>query len=286
MVTLKFTKMHGAGNDFVFVNNLNRDIEMTPERAKFICDRKFGIGADQLLIVSPVRQAGDLRMDIFNSDGGEVEMCGNGIRCFSKYVLDAGITQKTELEVETLAGIIKPQVIADHPQTTKDTIWVRVDMGEPILEGGLIPTTKSGMHVNMPFSVDGESLKVTCVSMGNPHCVTFVDEDVNEYPVAQLGPKIELNEFFPNRTNVEFVEVLGPTELRQRTWERGAGETLACGTGACAVGVASVLNGKTERKMTIHLKGGDLEIEWDQESNHVFMTGPATTVFEGEIEIN
>lgn len=280
---LQFTKMHGAGNDFIFVNAMERPFNLTEDQIRLLCHRRFGVGCDQLLVVAPSDQA-DFRMDIYNSDGGRVEMCGNGIRCFAKYVLDKKLTQKTKLEIETLAGIIRPEIIADHKGSDVLTTWVKVDMGEPILEAPKIPARGSGQIVNQPFQVPGDqplNMNITCVSMGNPHCIAFVD-DAEAYPVEAHGRRIETSAFFPNRTNVEFLQVLNPKEIRMRVWERGAGETLACGTGACAALVACVLNGKTGRKATLHLNGGDLEIEWDEKTNRVFMTGPAATVCEGE----
>lgn len=284
---IHFTKMHGAGNDFVFINNLGKKVEINPEIAKFLCDRHFGIGADQLLIVSESDTA-DFKMEIFNADGGLVEMCGNGIRCFAKYVIDQNLTTKTSQEIETLGGIIKPEIIIDHPENDSKTTWVRVDMGEPILEGKSIPTLESGMIKNHAItlkSIKGnQDFAITAVSMGNPHAISFVD-DVEKFDLNTWGPLMEKNDFFPNRVNAEFIEIINRNEVNMRVWERGAGETLACGTGACATGVACILHDKTDRKLTVHLSGGDLEIEWDESSNHVFMTGPATTVFEGQISI-
>ncbi len=288
---VNFTKMHGAGNDFVFLNGLAGSLPQ--DLAAFsqqICHRRFGVGADQVLIVMPSIEA-DFRMDIFNADGGRVEMCGNGIRCFSKYVLDQNLTQKTELTIETLGGLIRPSVVVGHGRETANTLWVKVDMGEPILEAAKIPTRGNGKLIASEFTPanktgllpnDPTTFKITTVSMGNPHCVIFVN-DVASFPVTRIGPAIETDTFFPNRTNVEFVEVKNRRALVQRTWERGAGETYACGTGASAVLVAAVLSGLTERSATISLKGGELDIDWNEKTNHVFMTGPATTVFEGSL---
>ncbi|MDO8518599.1 MAG: diaminopimelate epimerase [Deltaproteobacteria bacterium] len=264
---LKFTKMHGAGNDFVMIEEgAYGNTPLHPDVIRKICDRRFGIGCDQLLIVAPSQKA-DFRMDIYNADGGQVEMCGNGIRCFAKYVHDKKISSKTCLDVETLAGIIKPEMIK-HPGNNGDTLWVKVDMGEPTVSGEMKVRKFVG----------------TSLSMGNPHYVVFVDR-VDNYPVWEYGRLIETDPRFPNRVNVEFIQVLSPKELKMRVWERGAGETQACGTGACAAAVAAVLRQKTGREVLVHLKGGDLEINWDEKTNHVFMTGPATTVYEGEIEI-
>ncbi|MBX7147765.1 diaminopimelate epimerase [bacterium] len=288
MPRLYFTKMEGAGNDFIFINALASDAPtITPELAVTMCDRRFGIGADQILIVKKSEIA-DFRMDIINADGGTVEMCGNGIRCFAKYVLDHKLTTKTALTVETLAGIIKPEIIAGHPKTTAKTAWVKVDMGEPILDGEDIPVNQNGLIIDKPFKLKdfpkGSSLqndyKITCVSMGNPHCIVFVDK-VQDYPVETIGPYFENDPHFPNRINTEFIEVVDKKTLNMRVWERGSGETLACGTGACAAAVASILNNKTDRHVTIHLRGGDLEIFWDPNDDHVYKTGPATTVFDG-----
>lgn len=285
---LKFTKMHGAGNDFIFVNKMQGGPALTPEVARKLSDRRFGIGCDQILTVEPSTKA-DFKMQIINADGTTVEMCGNGIRCFSKYVLDNKLTTNTKLTVETLGGMIRPEVMDNHPQTTKDTIWVKVDMGEPVLEGRKIPVNADGQIINYPLTIHDQRSaipdpRVTCVSMGNPHAVIFV-EDVKNFPVTTLGPLIENDSFFPNRTNVEFVQVVDKTHALMRVWERGTGETLACGTGACGGAVACMLHQKTEQKMTMQLTGGSLEIEWNSGDNHVYMTGPATTVFEGKIDI-
>jgi diaminopimelate epimerase len=270
---LHFTKMHGAGNDFVFLDCLKDNIDDLASIAKKLCDRRFGIGADQLLTVHP-SQVADFKMEIYNADGSQVEMCGNGIRCFAKYVYDHGITQKKELEVETLAGIIRPKIVGD---------LVEVDMGEPILDGRKIPVDADGEIRNRSLTVNGKTYEVTCVSMGNPHCVIYLD-DIDSLDLEKLGPHFEHHKFFPKRVNTEFVEIISSSEVRQRTWERGAGETWACGTGASAVGVAGALTGRTARKVTIHLKGGDLVIEW-RDNNRVYMTGGAVEVFHGKIEL-
>ncbi|MDO8519321.1 MAG: diaminopimelate epimerase [Deltaproteobacteria bacterium] len=265
---LKFTKMEGAGNDFVMIDvGAIHESPLQPETIRKICDRRFGVGCDQLLVVAPSKKA-DFRMDIYNADGSQVEMCGNGIRCLAKYVQDKKISSKAKLDVETLAGIIKPEILAEHPGNSHKTLWVKVDMGEPTVSGEMKVRKFTG----------------TSVSMGNPHYVVFVDQ-VDNYPVWEYGRSIEADPRFPNRVNVEFIQVLSQKEFRMRVWERGAGETHACGTGACAAVVASVLNKKTGREVLVHLKGGNLEINWDEKTNHVLMTGPATTVFEGEIEI-
>lgn len=268
-----FTKMHGCGNDFIFLDCLKHDIPNRDALARNLCDRRFGIGADQLLTVHPSKVA-DFKMEIYNADGSNVEMCGNGIRCFAKYVYDHGLTQKRQLEVETLAGIIRPRLVGE---------LVEVDMGEPILEGRKIPVDADGKIINHPLTVGDTTYKVTCVSMGNPHCVLYLDE-IDSLDLEKIGPRFERHPLFPKRVNTEFVKVLGPNELKMRVWERGAGETWACGTGASAVGVAGVLTGRTERKVTIHLNGGDLLIEWG-DNNRVYMTGGGEEVFHGTIKI-
>jgi len=270
---LEFTKMHGAGNDFVFLDCLKSNIDDLASIAKKLCDRRFGIGADQLLTVHPSKVA-DFKMEIYNADGSQVEMCGNGIRCFAKYVYDHGITQKKELEVETLAGIIRPKIVGD---------LVEVDMGEPILDGRKIPVDADGEIKNRPLTVDGKVYEITCVSMGNPHCVLYLD-DIDSLDLEKIGPHFEHHKFFSKRVNTEFIKIISPSEVKMRTWERGAGETWACGTGASAVGVAGVLTGRTARKVTIHLKGGDLVIEW-RANNRVYMTGGAAEVFHGRVSV-
>jgi diaminopimelate epimerase len=271
---IPFTKMHGAGNDFVFLDCLKHDYGDLEALAKKLCDRRFGIGADQLLTVHPSKVA-DFKMEIYNADGSQVEMCGNGIRCFAKYVYEHGITQKRELEVETLAGIIRPRLVG---------ALVEVDMGKPVLEGRQIPVAADGQIINYPLTVDGKMYPVTCVSMGNPHCVVFLD-DIDSLNLEKLGPSFEHHVFFPKRVNTEFIKVVEPDEVKMRVWERGAGETWACGTGASAVTVAGVLAGKTERELTLHLKGGDLSIEWRESNNRVYMTGGAEEVFSGTVRV-
>lgn len=285
-MSLPFVKMHGNGNDFIMLDAIKHSMPQDLSGfSRKICDRRFGIGADQVLIAYPSKTA-DFRMDIYNSDGGQVEMCGNGIRCFLSYVRDQGHAEKKDIAVETLAGIIKPVLIADHPQTTPNVSWVRVDMGEPILEGAKIPVKQSGKIISQNFEVkDFAPVKITCVSMGNPHCVIFVD-DVENFPVEKMGPLIEHDAFFPKRVNVEFVQVVNRKHVIQRTWERGAGETYACGTGACAVMVAAVLNDVADRQVRVSLKGGDLDLLWDEKTGHVFKTGPAVKVFSGVIDLN
>jgi diaminopimelate epimerase len=276
---LRFTKMHGAGNDLVVLDGLREPLPAFERHVKRLADRRFGIGFDQLLVLKPSTSA-DVRMEIFDADGSQVEMCGNGIRCVLKYLRDAGHTRKQELSVETLGGVVTPRW---------DGELVRVDMGPPILAPAKIPTqlgdpTSAGPLVDAALAVGDQSLRVTCVSMGNPHCVLFVD-DVETVPVTTLGPSVEHHAMFPNRVNVEFVQLVGRGRVKQRTWERGTGETLACGSGACAVGVAGVLRGVTDRRVEVELRGGTLLIEWDGPGKSVFMTGPAATVFKGEIEL-
>lgn len=279
---MQFTKMHGAGNDYVYVDCFNNETPADPAGLSIaVADRNKGIGGDGLILICPSEVA-DARMRMFNADGSEAEMCGNGIRCVAKYVYDYGICKKERLNIETGAGILALDVEAENGKVQQ----VKVDMGEPVLLASEIPTKLGGSAefgghvVNVPLSVGGHDFEVTCVSMGNPHCVIFVDEATDEL-VRGVGPKIENDPRFPARVNVEFIEIVSRNEVRQRTWERGSGETLACGTGASAVCVAGVLSGRTERKITNHLLGGTLILEWDEETNHVFKTGPATEVFSG-----
>lgn len=275
---MRFTKMHGAGNDYVYVDGFQEKLPADlPGLARRISDRRFGVGGDGLILILPSDQA-DARMRMYNADGSEGEMCGNGIRCVAKYVYDHGIARKPELRIETKAGILPLNVTTAGGLVEK----VRVNMGPPILAAERIPTTLPGDPVvDAALDVGGRNFRVTSVSMGNPHCVIFVEQATDEL-VLGCGPKIELDPHFPARVNVEFVEVLGPGEVRQRTWERGSGETWACGTGASAVCVAGVLTGRTSRRIVNHLRGGDLELHWDEADNHVYMTGPAAEVFSGD----
>jgi diaminopimelate epimerase len=272
-MNLKFTKMYGLGNDFILINCLEQSLgeweTKIGELSRRLCHRHFGIGADQVLLMY-ASDVADFRMMIFNSDGSEVEMCGNGIRCFAKYIWDRSLSGKEILSVETAAGIIRPEKAGE---------MVRVDMGEPVLEGRMIPVNMDGPIKDIPVRVDDAEFRITGVSMGNPHAVIFV-EDVYSVDVKGYGPAIERHELFPNRINVEFVQVLDSENVRMRVWERGAGETMACGTGASAAAVASHLQGFTGRLVNVHLAGGELLIEW-KENNHVYMTGPAVEVFEG-----
>ena len=274
---MKFTKLHGCGNGYIYVNLFEETLENPAEMAIKVSDHHFGIGSDGLITIGPSEIA-DFTMHIYNADGSEAEMCGNGVRCVGKYVYDHGLTDKTVVNVETGAGIMVLELnIEDGKVAT-----VRVDMGEPIFEPEKIPVVAGGTPVLMePITVGDKEWKMTSVSMGNPHAVVFVDE-VNDFPLETYGPLFENHERFPKRTNTEFVKVVSPTEAYMRVWERGSAETWACGTGTCATVVACILNGLTERKVLVHLLGGDLTIEWDEETNHVFMTGPATEVFSGE----
>ena len=276
---MKFAKVHGLGNDFVILDN--RDGVIAESRyadvAVELCNRNFGIGADGIMLVLPSDVA-DIRMRIINSDGSEAEMCGNGIRCFARYVYEYGIVPKETMTVETLAGIMVPRLILDAEGRVS---LVEVDMGEPILEKELIPMVGQGKAIAETIQIEDKAFEITAVSMGNPHCVTFVD-DAKAFPVAYWGPRMETSEYFPRKTNVEFIQVLNDHEVIMRVWERGAAVTLACGTGACATTTACVLNGKTGRDILLHLDGGDLNVRWDEATNHLFMAGPAVEVFQGE----
>jgi diaminopimelate epimerase len=274
---MQFTKMQGAGNDYVYINCFEQQPENPAELACQVSDRHFGIGSDGLILILPSEKA-DLRMRMFNADGSEAEMCGNGIRCVAKFAYDHGLVDRREIRVETGAGILTLQLF---PGVDGKIAKVRVNMGHPALKRGEIPMTGPADETaeNLQIEVEGKIFQATCVSMGNPHCVIFVD-DVSDFPLAHYGPLIEHHPWFPNRINVEFVQVVSPGEVIQRTWERGAGETLACGTGASAVTVAGVLTGRTERKILNHLRGGDLELEWP-EDGPVYKTGPAVEVFTG-----
>jgi diaminopimelate epimerase len=275
---MKFVKMHGAGNDYVYVDGFRESISDPAALAIAVSNRNFGIGSDGLILILPSPRA-DVKMRMFNSDGSEAEMCGNGVRCVDKYAYDHGLVEKEVITVETGAGVLTLQL---YPDAAGRIAKVRVNMGVPRLTRGEIPLTgaPAAQVVNEPLSILDQTFAITCVSMGNPHCVIFVD-DVENFPVEKYGPLIEHHPLFPRRTNVEFVEVRSRTEVRQRTWERGAGETRACGTGASAVVVAGVLTGRTERGIRNLLSGGELELEWS-EAGPVFMTGPAVEVFSGE----
>lgn len=277
---MKFTKMHGCGNDYVYVNLFEEKIEDPAKVSIAVSDRHFGIGSDGLITIGPSGIA-DFRMRIYNADGSEAEMCGNGIRCVAKYVYDHRLTDKTEISVETGAGVKTLQLTVEDGKVT----LVRVDMGEPILTPSEIPVVAEGERVvDEPITVDGKEWRMTCVSMGNPHAVVFVD-DVAHFELEKYGPLFENHERFPKRTNTEFVQIVSRKEAIMRVWERGSAETWACGTGTCATVMACILNGRTDNEVLVHLRGGDLRIKYDEATNHVFMTGPATEVFEGEIQL-
>jgi len=276
--TLRFTKMHGAGDDYVVLDGIRDALPPIAPLAARLCDRHFGIGADQLLVVRPSRTA-DFRMEIYNADGSQVEMCGNGIRAFYKFLRDRGHTDADTIRVETLGGVVRPSWAGPDR--------VRVDMGQPVLARAKIPTTLGsgeGPVLDLPLEIDGETLLVSSVSMGNPHAVVFV-EDPDRAPVERWGPLIESHPAFPNRTNVEFVTPIARDRIRQRTWERGVGETLACGSGACAVAVVAMLRSVVDDEVRIELRGGELEIGWKGDGAPVIMTGPAAEVFTGEFPI-
>ncbi len=279
---INFVKMHGIGNDFILIDCLHKSLDdssFLSYLTKKLCDRNFGIGADGLILILSSSKA-DLRMRIFNFDGSEAQMCGNGIRCFAKYAYENKLVSKIKFTVETLAGIITPELIFKN----KEISGIKVDMGIPKLKRREIPMegedTPTVVDETLKFN-SKQIFKITCVSMGNPHCIIFVN-DVQSIPVDEIGPKIENHPLFPEKTNVEFIQVLNKQEINFRVWERGVGETLACGTGACAALVAAVLNKKTDRKATIHLPGGDLDIHWADDGN-IYMTGPAELVFKGEM---
>ncbi|MBF0538334.1 MAG: diaminopimelate epimerase [Nitrospirae bacterium] len=277
---MDFVKMHGIGNDFILVDCISQaQLQALSDQdwqllAPKLCNRRFGIGADQMLLLLPSSVGYDFQMAIYNSDGSRVEMCGNGIRCLAKYIWDTGLSVNDTLAIETLAGVIRPQRAGD---------LIRVDMGIPQLETSSITVDSVSGVIDYRLEVADRVFEITHVSMGNPHTVIFT-QDVDSFPVDQYGPLIETHKLFPNRTNVEFIEIINRSEVKVRLWERGAGETLACGTGACAVAVATSLKGLTGRAVTIHLRGGQLRIDWQPDS-HVYMVGPATRVFSGSIEI-
>ncbi len=278
MEQMRFTKMQGLGNDYVYVNCFKEKIDNPPELARRISDRHFGVGSDGLIMINPSDKA-DFEMEMYNADGSRGEMCGNGIRCVAKYVYDYGLTDKTSISVETLGGIKYLDLTVQDGKVK----LVKVNMGRPELAPSKVPVAAEGDRaVDEPITVDGKEYRMTCVSMGNPHAVIFTDRDIRELPLEEIGPKFENHERFPKRVNTEFVRVLDRRTAEMRVWERGSGETLACGTGACAVAVACVLNGLTEDEVTVRLLGGDLQIKWDRENDIVYMTGPAEVVFDGE----
>lgn len=274
---MKFTKMHGAGNDYVYVDCFRERVDNPAELAVRISDRHKGVGSDGLVLIM-YSDTCDFRMRIFNADGSEAQMCGNASRCIAKFVYDRGYVNKKIITLETLSGVKILELLPENCEVHK----VKVDMGEPVVETSKIPVKwHEETLINQTVDFGVEKYAVTCVSMGNPHAVIFT-EGIDRLDLEKIGPKIENHPMFPERVNAEFVEIVSPTRARMRVWERGSGETLACGTGACAVEVAAVLNGKLERKATVSLPGGDLELEWNEENNHIYMTGDAVTVFEGE----
>lgn len=280
---MKFTKMHGIGNDYVYVNCFEETVENPSAVARYVSDRHFGIGSDGLILIKPSDIA-DCEMDMYNLDGSQGAMCGNGIRCVAKYVYDYGIVKKENISVSTKSGI----KYLDLTVRNGKVALVRVNMGSPVLTASQIPVVSSTEEmINAPLKVNGETYYITAVSMGNPHAIVYMT-DVDHLDIGEIGPYFENHMAFPDRVNTEFVEVLDDHTLKMRVWERGSGETLACGTGACAVAVASILNGHVdgEKPVTVKLLGGDLEIFWDRQENLVYMTGPAATVFDGEIDLS
>ncbi len=276
---LPFTKMHGISNDYVYVNTFSTAVTDPPSLARRLSERRTGIGGDGLILICPSPTA-HARMEMYNADGSRGAMCGNGIRCVGKYVYDHGLARDNPLKIDTDSGLKVLFLELEDSAVTR----VTVDMGEPILDGRQIPLATPGQMIDQPLTVDGTTYQVTCVSMGNPHCVTFV-EDVEPLALETLGPKFEHHPLFPDRVNTEFIQVVSPTELNMRVWERGSGETWACGTGACAAAVAAMLTNRTERRVSVHLRGGDLDIEWRTADGHVYMTGAAEEVFEGTVEV-
>ncbi|NLZ82262.1 MAG: diaminopimelate epimerase [Clostridiales bacterium] len=278
---MKFTKMQGCGNDYVYVDCTKNLIDNIPETARKVSDRHFGIGSDGLILIRPSKEA-DFMMDMYNYDGSRSQMCGNGIRCVGKYVYDYGLTDKSHIKIETLSGVKDLELFVEEGKVQS----VTVDMGKPILTPSLIPVDLDmDMVINEPLLVNGEIYKITCVSMGNPHAVVFV-EDTKNVPIEIIGPLFENHEIFPERVNTEFIHVIDHTHIDMRVWERGSGETLACGTGACASVIACILNGLTDHEVRVTLLGGDLIVRYDEKVDLVYMTGPAVKVFEGEIDIN
>ena len=277
---MKFTKMQGIGNDYVYVNCFQETVENPGEVAKIVSDRHFGIGSDGLILIKPSDVA-DFEMDMYNSDGSRGAMCGNGIRCVAKYVYDYGLTDKTSITVNTASGIKYLDLTIENGKA----VQIRVNMGTPILEASKIPViSEKEKVIDEPIVAGEKEYRITAVSMGNPHAVTYID-DVKGLDIEKIGPQFEHHSIFPDRVNTEFVKVLDRNTVEMRVWERGSGETLACGTGACAVAVASIVNGYTEDEVTVKLLGGDLKIYWDRKDNLVYMTGPAEVVFDGEIKL-
>lgn len=277
---MEFTKMEGCGNDYVYVNGFINKIDNPNKLSEFVSDRHFGIGSDGLIVINPSDKA-DFRMSMYNADGSEGKMCGNGIRCVAKYVYDNNMTDKTTITVETLSGI-KTLVLNVENDKVKT---VRVDMGSPVIVAKEVPVlSEKEQVIDEPIVIDDKEYKITCVSMGNPHAITFID-DIEHLDIEYIGPKFEHNSIFPDRINTEFIQIIDRNTIKMRVWERGSGETLACGTGACASVVACVLNNLTENKVTVKLLGGDLFIEYNREENKVYMTGPARVSFVGNIEV-
>lgn len=273
---LRFTKMQAIGNDYIYINCFEEKVKEPERLANRFSDRHFGVGSDGVILIGPSERA-DFFMDIYNADGSRAKMCGNGIRSVGKYVFERGLTDKRVFTVETLGGVKTLRLDVENGKVR----FITVDMGAPELEPAKIPVLLPGKQaVDVPIAVDGKEYRATCVSMGNPHCVLFVD-DVKTAPVETLGPKLECHPVFPERANIEFVQVLGPGELAMRVWERGSGETMACGTGSCASLVAAALNGRCGREAVVHLLGGDLKDRWDEAENTVYMQGPAEFVFDG-----
>lgn len=277
---VKFTKMHGCGNDYVYIDCTKEMIDNPEKVSEYVSDRHFGIGSDGLILIC-TSDVADFRMKMYNADGSEGSMCGNGVRCIAKYVYDKGLTDKTNISLETKSGIKYLDLTVEDGKVVK----VKVNMGAPILKPSDIPVkSDKDVFIDEPVEVDGVDYRVTCVSMGNPHAVTFVD-DTSSIPIEKIGPKFENHPIFPDRVNTEFVQLISRNEVNMRVWERGSGETLACGTGTCATVVACVLNDKTDDEVLVHLLGGDLFIKYDRGNDTVWMTGPAEIVFEGEIEL-
>lgn len=277
---MRFTKMQGIGNDYVYVNCLEETVENPSEVAKIVSDRHFGIGSDGLILIKPSDVA-DFEMEMYNADGSESAMCGNGIRCVAKYVYDYGLTDKTSISIYTKSGIKYLDLIIENGKA----VMIRVNMGAPVLEAAKVPMIYNKEQViSQPLVVNGDVYEVTAVSMGNPHSIVYMD-DVKNLEIEKIGPAFENHETFPEKVNAEFVRIISRDEVEMRVWERGSGETFACGTGACAVAVACILNGHTDEKVKVHLLGGDLEIFWDRKENLVYMTGPAEVVFDGVINL-
>lgn len=287
---LEFTKMQGIGNDYVYIDCTKKELEKPEKISQIVSDRHFGIGSDGLILILNSKVA-DFKMEIYNADGSQAEMCGNGIRCVAKFVYDKGLTEKTKLKIETLAGIKELELNVENGKVKT----VKVDMGEPILEAEKIPVyidekmkaegvMPTSVIKNLKLEAYNQNFTFTCVSMGNPHAITFID-DVEKFDVKKFGSVFEVAKAFPKKSNIEFVEIIDKENINMRVWERGSGETMACGTGSCASVVACILNSKTSNKVKVHLLGGELYIEWNKENNHIYMTGPAEIVFEGKIDI-